>query len=190
VPLLGPLDAFQAAPRRVIVGGVSGSGKTTLAARVAEVISAPHVEIDGLFHGPRWGARPEFVADVERFSAGATWTTEWQYGAVRSLLLDRCDLLVWLDLPTHVVMRQVTGRTVRRRIRREVLWNGNVEPPFRTILTNREHIVRWAWSTRHLTRQRVSAALTARPDLPVVRLGSHGDGARWIQQVLRPVAGG
>lgn len=161
-----------------------------MASRIAQVIDVPHVEIDALFHGPGWTAREEFVKDVERFSARPTWATEWQYSEVRPLLLERCDLLVWLDLPTPTVMRQVTGRTIRRRIRREVLWNGNVEPPFRTILTDREHILRWAWSTRHHPRQRVYAALAARPDLPVVRVGSHVDGALWIREVVRPLVEG
>lgn len=188
MPLLGPADALPERPRRVLVGGVSGSGKSTLASRIADVVGAPHIEIDGLFHGPGWTARPEFVSDVERFSSGSEWVTEWQYGAVRTLLLDRCHLLVWLDLPTPAVMRQVVGRTIRRRLRREVLWNGNVEPPFRTILTDPEHIVRWAWSTRHTSRHRTAAVLTERPDLPVVRLRSHVESAHWLSEVLAPAA--
>ncbi|MCA1780999.1 MAG: AAA family ATPase [Dermatophilaceae bacterium] len=189
MPLLGPTDALPGRPRRVLVGGVSGCGKSTLAARIAETIGAPHVEIDALFHGPGWTARPDFVTDVERFVAGAAWTTEWQYSAVRPLLLHSCDLLVWLDLPTDVVMRQVVARTIRRRVRREVLWNDNVEPPLRSILTDREHIVRWAWSSRRRPRQRTYAALAERPNLPVVRLRSHAESARWLDEVLTPVAG-
>lgn len=60
--------------------------------------------------------------------------TEWQYGVVRDQLADRADLVVWLDLPRRSVMRQVVTRTVRRRFRREVLWNGNIEPPLHRIL--------------------------------------------------------
>jgi adenylate kinase family enzyme len=54
----------------VLVAGVSGSGKTTLAAGVAGVLGAPQVEIDALFHGPGWTPRPEFIEEVEEFSAG------------------------------------------------------------------------------------------------------------------------
>ncbi|KSZ56875.1 hypothetical protein Z045_20930 [Rhodococcus pyridinivorans KG-16] len=42
-------------PRRVLVAGTSGSGKTTLAARIGETLDLPHVEIDGLHHGPNSG---------------------------------------------------------------------------------------------------------------------------------------
>jgi adenylate kinase family enzyme len=189
VPLLGAADSLPHRPRRVLVCGTSGSGKTTLAARIATVLHAPHVEIDGLFHGPAWIPRPSFEADVHRFSAGPTWVTEWQYSAVRTYLADRADLLVWLDLPRSVVMRQVLRRTLIRRLRRQRLWNDNVEPPLWTFLTDRDHIVRWAWTTHHKTVGRVADLLVRRPDLPIVRLHSHADAVRWLSGPLqRPPA--
>src|SRR3954449_806769 len=39
---------------RIVVIGCSGSGKTTLAMRIAAQLDLPHVELDGLFHGPNW----------------------------------------------------------------------------------------------------------------------------------------
>ena len=184
VPLLGATDPLPYRPRRVLVAGTSGSGKTTLATRIAASLPAPHVEIDSLFHGPAWTPRPSFVADVRRFASGPTWVTEWQYSAVRGYLADRADLLVWLDLSRTVVMRQVLGRTLVRRWRRQTLWNGNVEPPLRTIVTDPEHIVRWAWTTHHKTAARVTELLAQRVDLPVVRLRTHADATRWLRGPL------
>jgi adenylate kinase family enzyme len=136
--------------------------------------------MDALFHGPGWTRRPSFEADVEAFSAQPAWVTEWQYGDVRDLLADRADLLVWLDLPTWVVMAQVVRRTLVRRATRAPLWNGNTEPPLRTLLTDRDHVVRWAWRTRRVTAQRVADLRRRRPDLPVVRLRSHAAADRWL----------
>jgi len=180
VPILGVDDALPLRPRRVLVAGTSGSGKTTVAARVAVALGVPHIEIDALFHGPGWTPRPSFEADVHLFAAGPGWVTEWQYGSVRDHLADRADLLVWLDLPRSLVMRQVVRRTVSRRLRREVLWNGNAEPPLRTILTDREHIVRWAWTTHRVNAERVTELARRCPELPVVRLRSRAEVARWI----------
>jgi len=181
MPLLGAADALPLVPRRVLVAGTSGSGKTTLAARVAAALDAPHIEIDSLFHGPDWIKRPSFEDDVRRFSAGPAWVTEWQYGSVRDLLADRADLVLWLDPPTATVMRQVIRRTVVRRLRRQQLWNGNTEPPLWTILTDREHIVRWAWQTRAKTAARVEELRIRRPELPIVRLRGHAAADRWLQ---------
>jgi adenylate kinase family enzyme len=180
MPLLGATDRLPYRPRRVLVAGTSGSGKTTLAARVAASLQVPHVEIDSLFHGPGWTPRPSFEADVRRFGSGPSWVTEWQYTAARAYLAERADLLVWLDLPRPVVMRQILRRTLVRRLRRQRLWNGNIEPPLRTILTEPDHIVRWAWTTHHKTAARVADLLTHRADIPIVRLRSHADATRWL----------
>jgi adenylate kinase family enzyme len=138
-----------------------------------------------LHHGPAWTPRESFAADVDAFSAQPRWVTEWQYGSVRDLLADRAELLIWLDLPRRTVMRQVVRRTLRRRLRREVLWNGNIEPPLHTIFTDRDHIVRWAWSTHHKSTLRVAAVRERRPELTIVRLDSRAAVERWCEGALR-----
>ncbi len=172
----------------MLVAGTSGAGKTTLARAVAEVLGCPVVELDALPHGPGWTKRPEFEDDVDRFTSGPSWAAEWQYTAVRDVLLQRADCLIWLDLRRPVVMTRVVRRTVGRRLRREVLWNGNTEPPFRTFLTDRDHIVRWAWRTHPRTAEHVLAALASRPELPVVRLRTRAEVGRWLAGLSRGTA--
>lgn len=188
MPLLGPADSLAHRPQRVLVAGTSGSGKTTTASRIAALLRVRHVEIDSLYHGPDWTPRSAFEADVHRFSAEPAWVTEWQYGTVRAHLADRADLLVWLDLPRSRVMRQVAWRTVTRRLRRQELWNGNVEPPLWSILTDREHIVRWAWRTHQKTAARVAELRHLRPHLAVVRLRSWNEVEHWISGPLQAKA--
>jgi adenylate kinase family enzyme len=188
VPLLDFQQNLPHVPQRVLVAGTAASGKTTLAIRVAQTLGTPHVEIDSLYHGPNWTPRPSFVGEVEQFSAQPRWVTEWQYAQVRTMLADRADLVVWLDLPRLTVMRQVIRRTIRRRWHRETLWNHNIEPPLWTILTDEEHIVRWAWSTHSKTTIRVRELLRTRPELPVVRLRSHHEAARWLDGPLAATA--
>jgi len=187
-------DRLTIRPHRVLVAGASGSGKTTLAAAVAAELQVRRVEIDALFHGPGWTPRPDFEQEVAAFAAGPAWVTEWQYDQVRERLADRADLLVWLDLPRPVVMRHVTVRTLRRRWGRTELWNGNQEPPLRTVLTDPEHILRWAWSTHAGSRRRVLELEHRRPGLVIVRLGSHRQARRWIvgplHDTVAPHAGG
>ncbi|MGH3403103.1 MAG: hypothetical protein ACRDRJ_11485 [Streptosporangiaceae bacterium] len=185
MPVLGPVDPLPYRPRRVLVAGTSGSGKTTLASRIATSLRAPHVEIDSLFHGPSWTRRPSFEDDVRIFSARPCWVTEWQYDSVRTHLADLADLLVWLDLPKATVMRQVLRRTVVRRLRRQQLWNGNVEAPLWTVLTDPEHIVRWAWNTHAKTAARVAEVMARRTDLPIVLLPSHAAADRWLRGPLQ-----
>lgn len=178
-------DPLPSPAQRIVVAGTSGSGKTTLAGAIARRLDIPHVEIDALFHGPGWTPRPTFEADVEAFIARPAWVTEWQYSMVRDRVADRAELMVWLDLPRAVVMRQVITRTLDRRWHQRVLWNGNIEPGLHTFFTDPQHIVHWAWRTHPRTAQRMAALAARRPELPIVRLTSHAQAAAWLRR-LRP----
>ncbi|XVU28990.1 AAA family ATPase [Actinoplanes sp. CA-054009] len=180
MPLLSPRDPLPNRPSRILVAGTSGSGKSTVARRIAEVLAVPYLEIDSLQHGPGWEPRPTFVQDVHRFTAGPAWVIEWQYQDVRDHLVDRADLMLWLDLPRRRVMRQVITRTVRRARRGEELWNGNREPPLRSFFTDPDHIIRWAWKTHPRTEKTVTEAAARRPDLPIVRLRTHREASRFV----------
>lgn len=186
--VLSASDPLPRRPERIAVAGVSGSGKSTLARRIGALLDLPYTEMDALHHGPGWTRRPEFEADVAGFLAVGRWVTEWQYDDARPLLTAQADLLVWLDPPFPVTLGRVVRRTVGRRWRREELWNGNREAPLHTVLTDREHIVRWAISTRHLYDERIPAVCAARPDLPVVHLRHRRDVERWLDGVLAPLA--
>jgi adenylate kinase family enzyme len=164
------------------VSGTSGSGKTTLARAIGDALGVPAVEIDALHHGPGWTVVPTFAQDVDRFTADPGWVTEFQYHQVKPLLLERADLLVWLDHGRGTVMRRVIRRTLVRRARRQELWNGNVEPPLWTFFSDRDHIVRWAWRT-HRRRENQALAVAADPDpaMPdVVRLSGQRQVDAWL----------
>jgi len=62
-------DPLPRRSQRILIAGVSGTGKTTLARRIAPIARAPHTEIDGLYHGPDWVPRAEFLDDVRALVA-------------------------------------------------------------------------------------------------------------------------
>ena len=181
--LLGPDDPVGFEPHRIVVAGASGAGKSTLARELAARLALPYAEIDSLFHGSGWTERPTFLDDVRAFAAGDRWVCEWQYDAARPVLLDRCDLMVWLDLPRVTTTGRVVRRTLRRRLRREELWNGNREGPLWRMLTDREHIIRWAWSSHSGVAERVATAERERPALPIVRFRRGAEVVRWLAVV-------
>lgn len=167
------------------MAGTSGAGKSTLAGRIGRALAVPYTELDSLFHGPNWAPRETFESDVDRFITQPDWVCEWQYSVVRARLAERADLLVWIDLPRRTVMRRVIVRTLRRRLRGEKLWNGNVEGPLRTIFTDPEHIIRWAWTQHARTTEKVLSVHERRPELPIVRLRSRAEVERWYVGLLR-----
>lgn len=172
----------------MLVAGLSGAGKTTLARRLAAVLDVPYTELDALHHGPGWVSRPEFLDDVAALAGSPAWITEWQYAAARPVLAARADLLVWLDQPYPVELTRLVRRTVRRRLRREVLWNGNVEGPLRELFTDPEHVVRYQWAHRHKYRRDLVPRLRhERPDLPVVRLTGSRGVEQWVAGLVSAV---
>lgn len=187
--MLTARDPLPHRPRRVLVAGVSGTGKTTLAGRLSTALAVPHTEIDALFHGPGWVPREEFLDDVRALAAAPGWVTEWQYATARDLLADHADLLVWLDLPFGVTLARVVRRTVVRRLRRQELWNGNREAPLHRFLLDREHVVRWAISTRHKYAELVPEASSARPHLVVCRLRTRREVEDWLAGPLASAVG-
>src|SRR6188472_2575998 len=98
--------------------GGSCSGKTTLAAALAERLGVPHVELDALHHGPNWqeASAEDLRAKVEAALAGQDgWVTDGNYvGKLGTLLVDRADTIVWLDLPLPTLVRRMWSRTTGR----------------------------------------------------------------------------
>jgi adenylate kinase family enzyme len=187
MPLLTCRDPLPWQPSRVLVAGTSGAGKTHLATLIGQAWQLPRVELDALHHGEDWTPRQTFADEVKTFAAQPRWVTEWQYTAkLGNILHDTADLVVWLDHPRHLVMRQVIIRTLLRRLRREILWNGNVEPPLRTVFTDSEHVIRWAWRTQGGPGQRVASLLKQRrQDVMVVRLRGRRQVNEWAQRFLK-----
>lgn len=166
------------------IQGISGSGKTTLGAAVAARLGVPHLETDALVHGPGWTETPddELRAAVEMFMESSGWVIDSDYRRkLGTLILERADTVVWLDLPLRVCLRRLWGRTMPRIRHQQPLWNDNRES-WRAAF--------WGWDSlfvyavrRHFGRRRRMLTLLARPELThleVVRLRSPAEVERWL----------
>ncbi len=125
--------------------------------------------------------RAEFAADVAALLATPAWVTEWQYRPMREAMLRRAELVVFLDLPFRVVGSRLLRRTLARRIRRTVLWNGNREPSLRTVFTDPEHVLRLGWAGHLKARRRIADVLARADAPPAVRLRSARAVRRWLE---------
>lgn len=117
--------------RRILIKGASGAGKSTLARAVARQLDVPFIELDALHHGPNWTAASaaelrERVLQLLDDPRG--WVVDGNYDTkLGTTVLDRAELIVWLDLPLSTKLARLARRTARRWLLREELWNGNRE---------------------------------------------------------------
>ncbi len=177
--------------QRVHVVGTSGSGKTWLGERLAEVLDLPFVDLDAIYHQPGWVQMPddEFIARVGEVAATEAWVVAGNYSRARAPLWARADVVVFLDLPLHVVFPAVLGRTVKRGITREELWNGNKENLFNLLRPDRENNVVLYSVTTHRKRHREYGALAvdaASP--PFVRLASRREMRSFLDEPVGPLS--
>ena len=147
---------------------------------MARALSAPHVELDAIFHQPGWTELPEqeFRSRVDRATGSDRWVVDGNYSAVQELIWTKADTVVWFDLSFPLVLFRTIVRTLRRVVSRQELWNGNREP-FSNLwsLKPEKSIIAWA-ATRHGTYRRRYLAAERDPrwsGLHFVRLRSQGE---------------
>src|SRR5262245_15773494 len=157
----------------ISVVGNSGSGKTTIARAIADALDVPHLELDSVFHQPDWQPlnADEFRRIVSDFTTAEAWVVDGNYGAVRDIVWDRADTVIWVDPPRYRVMRQLIARTLRRMATKEELWNGNRER-WRYLFRPEESVILYAWMSHSKNRARYFAAQAdpANAHLTFVRL--------------------
>ena len=91
--------------RVAVITSASGNGGTTFARRLASRLGAPFVELDALHYGPDWSkaTAEELQARVRPIVASDAWVIDGSYrGKLGDLVLERAELVVWLDLPMYV----------------------------------------------------------------------------------------
>ena len=172
--------------RRISVIGGSCSGKTTVARALAARLGLSYVELDELHHGPNWDEAPaELLQERVRAALAAApdgWVVDGNYfGKLGTLVLERADTVVWLDVPYRTVVRRVLWRTWSRLVTRAELWNGNRERLRDTF--GRNSIVWWVLTTHRGFATKWTARLDAHPQLDVVWLRSQREVQDWIQSI-------
>lgn len=172
---------------RYVVIGTSCSGKTTLAGQIAQALDIPHVELDALHWEPNWQMTPapEFRQRVAAATAGPAWALDGNYSKCRDIVWGRASHLVWLDYSFGLVMWRAVGRTSRRVLTRQELWNGNRET-WRQAVSR--HGILWWVLTTYGRRRREYPVLISRPEhahLTVYRFRKPADASGWVHSLKK-----
>ncbi len=112
------------------------------------------------------------------------WVVEGGYSAVRPLVWERADTVVWLDYPLPVTFGRLLRRTARRVASQEPLWGGNRESL--ALALSRDSILLWCLQTHGPNRRKYAEQL-ARPEnqhLRVLRFQSPRKAERWLKGLM------
>lgn len=181
----GPDDPLHPGTSRILIAGTSGSGKTTLARQLGEQLGIHHIEMDNLHWGQEWTPRTGFADRVRVLAESEAWITEWQYQSARPIITPRAQAMLWLDYSVPLRMYRVTRRTLRRSLTREPMWDvGLRERPPWTVLTDEDHIIRYAWRTRHKFEDLPRTVEETYAHLDLYRFRSPSETARWMAGAL------
>jgi hypothetical protein len=93
-------------------------------------------------------------------------------------VLERADLVVWLDPPLSTILRRLWTRTLDRIRKGDELWGGNRET-WRGAFLSRNSLFVWALKT-HRGRRRRYAERLARYEM--VRLRSAREAEAWLER--------
>jgi adenylate kinase family enzyme len=137
--------------KRILVIGSGGSGKSTLARRLGDLLKIDVKHLDRLYWRPGWQEPPkdEWLERVKELTSDDSWIMDGNYGGTLDVRIQRCDTIVFLDLPrTLCLWRIIKRRLIYRNRSRPDMTEGCPEK------LNWEFI-RWVWGYSHRSRPRV-----------------------------------
>ena len=139
--------------QRINVIGTSGSGKTTVSLKIAKKLNLPYIELEGLCWQKNWKelSDEKFFYKVKKAVSADHWVLDGTYKRTRHIKWKRVQMVIYLDLPFHIVLFRVLRRTLVRSLTGETLWAGNRETLWRAFFT-RDSIILWSLKTFYKNR--------------------------------------
>jgi len=98
--------------KRIIVIGCCGSGKSTLSRKLSPLLGLPVVHLDQLFWREGWVSvgREEFRTLLDKELEKERWIIDGNFSNTLDVRLERCDTVIYIDLPAVVCLFRVLKR--------------------------------------------------------------------------------
>ncbi|WP_321499603.1 AAA family ATPase [Breoghania sp.] len=171
--------------RRAMIIGQPGSGKSTLARALGQITDLPVIHIDQILWQTGWiqRSRPEIDALCLEAHARPCWIFEGGHSSTWAQRLERCDTLIWLDVPLARRLYRVLLRTLRHHGRTRPDLTPGCHEHFDT-----EFLV-WMWNTRNSAREKMRRLYeTAPADKALYRFTRFAEVDRFLDDVRNRVA--
>lgn len=154
--------------RRILVIGSGGAGKSTVARRLGQVLDLEVNHLDKFYWKPGWVESPadEWLQTVTDLSNRESWIIDGNYGGTLEVRLQKCDTIVFLDMPRLLCLWRIVKRSLQ--------YHGESRPDMTEGCPEKLsfEFVSWVWNYSRDTRPRV-----------VKLIGEHAAGKRvvWLR---------
>ena len=175
---------------RINIVGTSGCGKSTVGKHIAEGLNVPYIQLDELFWKPNWAESTdeELYPKLEKALSADEWVLDGNYNRTTPIKWKRVQMVVYLDLPFHIVLYRIIRRSLLRGIRNEELWHGNKETLWKHLFT-RDSMILWTIRRFSMNRKRYTE-LFEKPEyshIKFVRLCSDKEVKNFVTHGLHSV---
>jgi adenylate kinase family enzyme len=166
--------------KRVMVIGPGGAGKSTFSRELAERLGLPVVHLDAEYWRSGWQPteKEEWRARMDDLTAAPAWIIDGNYGGTMDIRLERCDTVVFLDLPRAVCLWRV--------LKRQITFRGRSRPDMAPGCPERLtfEFVQWIWTYPERRRPAILQSLrTLAPHQQGFVLSSRRDVRRFLDDI-------
>ena len=137
--------------KRILVIGSGGAGKSTVARSLGKLLEIEVLHLDKFYWRRGWikPSAEEWLQTVTELINRDSWIIDGNYGGTLELRWQRCDSIIFLDLPRLLCMWRIVKRNLRyRNGRRPDITEGCPEKLDFEFLS-------WAWNYSRRSRPRI-----------------------------------
>lgn len=163
--------------KKILIIGSGGAGKSTLARRLHEATGIELIHLDQIYWQPNWvePSKADWIKTVENLAEKDAWIMDGNFGGTLEMRLEKCDTVLFLDLPRTVC--------VYRALKRLIKYRGKTRPDMGEGCTEKFdfEFIKWIWNYPAKTKLKVENYLEKHTGkIKIIRLRS----SREIKKIL------
>lgn len=166
--------------KKVLIVGSSGAGKSTFAVKLGQITGIEVVHLDRLHWLPGWTepSKAEWKSIVENALSAGEWIMDGNYGGTMEMRLEKCDTVIFLDLPRILC--------VYRILKRVALYRRGTRPDMADGCDERFdwEFLKWVWNYPTRSKPKVAALLAkATNEKTIYRLRSRTEVEKFLMNL-------